>query len=298
MEQVCPRLILVTAVPITSDTMGAVLSKIPGVDRKKTQIPVADGTETWIYTPDGAQGPLPYIFYVHGGGFIAGSISVYDPIATDLVLRTGYALVFPEYKLAPEAQWPEQQEQCFRVLQWITQHGRNHNLINDKFAIVGDSAGGVLLSNMNIMAYQTDLKIPYNVLLSPLACLDYTGQPTGSQLEFWNGPFLTGPVMSKFIDAYLPASVNRASELVSPCNMSETTARAFAPTLIITSSADILRDGAEALVEVLQKAGCEAVLFRAHGQMHDTAVLEGTRNGPTPRTIMTLIAAVLRQRLG
>lgn len=70
------------------------------------------------------------------------SISVYDPIATDLVLRTGYSLIFPEYKLAPEAQWPAQQEQCFGVLEWTVRNGASMNLITDKFAIMGDSAAG------------------------------------------------------------------------------------------------------------------------------------------------------------
>lgn len=70
------------------------------------------------------------------------SISVYDSVATDLVLRTGYALVFPEFNLAPEAQWPEQQEQCFEVLEWMLQNGNDYNVVPDKFAIVADSAAG------------------------------------------------------------------------------------------------------------------------------------------------------------
>lgn len=46
--------------------------QLPGVERNMIQVPVANGTDTWIYTPEGAKGPLPYIFYVHGGAFVAG----------------------------------------------------------------------------------------------------------------------------------------------------------------------------------------------------------------------------------
>lgn len=60
------------------------------------------------------------------------------------MLKTGYAVVFPEYKLAPEAKWPEQQEQCFDVLEWVTKNGKSHNVIPDNFAIVADSAAGKL----------------------------------------------------------------------------------------------------------------------------------------------------------
>lgn len=69
-------------------------------------------------------------------------MEAYDGLATELVLSTGYALVFPEYRLSPEAKWPEQQDQCFAVLEWLTKHGACHNLVTDKFAMIGDSAGG------------------------------------------------------------------------------------------------------------------------------------------------------------
>lgn len=151
---------------------------------------------------------------------------------------------------------------------------------------------------MNVMAQRGKLGIPYNVLLNPVANLDYHGKPTASRHEFWNGPYLTGVAMHRFVDAYLSASVDRASELVSPSHMSENTARAFAPTLIVTSSADILRDEAEELGERLQKAGRDVAVIRAHGQMHASAVIEATRSGSTPKMVMTLVTAALKQRLG
>lgn len=142
------------------------------------------------------------------------------------------------------------------------------------------------------------LSVPYNVLLNPVANLDYSGKPTASRHEFWGGPYLTGEVMRRFAGAYIPAWVDRASELVSLSKMSENTAQAIAPTLIITSSADILRDEAEELGERLQKAGRDVAILRAHGQIHDSAVIEVTRSGPTPKMVMTLVTASLKQRLG
>lgn len=53
-------------------------------------------------------------------------------------------LVFPEYKLAPESKWPQQQEQCFDILEWVTKNGKSHNVIPNNFAIVADSAAGKL----------------------------------------------------------------------------------------------------------------------------------------------------------
>ncbi|KAI8951095.1 Alpha/Beta hydrolase protein [Xylaria longipes] len=271
--------------------------QLPGVNRNMISIPVWNGTDTWIYTPTSSSGPLPYIYFIHGGGFVAGNITVYDSIVTDLVLKTGYAVVFPEYKVAPESQWPEQQEQCIDILEWVTKNGKSHDIIPDNFAIVADSAAGVTAFNVNLLAVKKNLEIPYNIFLNPVASLDYDAQPTLSRFEFWNGPYLTVPGPRKFAHEYLPDSVNRSSEEASPMNVSNETASIFPPTLIITSSADVLRDEAEILGQKLQQAGRDVVIIRADGQLHDSAVLEFTRSGPTPKLVVTIMAAALKERI-
>lgn len=149
------------------------------------------------------------------------------------------------------------------------------------------------------MAQQKGLSVPYNVFISPMATLDYFNKPTPSGFEFWDGPFLTIPAMRRFVNAYAPAgTVDRASELTSPSTaMSDAVAAKFAPSLIVTSSVDVLRDEAEAMGERLQRAGRDVAVFRAHGQLHDSVALNALRVGPTPRMIMTLIAAALKERL-
>jgi hypothetical protein len=51
--------------------------------------------------------------------------------------------VFPAYTLAPEAQYPTQQEQCYAAVKWVREHGHSKELDEEKFAIVSDSAGGM-----------------------------------------------------------------------------------------------------------------------------------------------------------
>lgn len=60
----------------------------------------------------------------------------------DLTVRTGFAVIFPEYTLAPKQVFPVQQEQCYTTLKWISEHGETHGLICDDIALFGDSAGG------------------------------------------------------------------------------------------------------------------------------------------------------------
>lgn len=69
-------------------------------------------------------------------------MEVYDSICRELVLGTGFALVFVEYSLAPEKKFPTQQDECFAVAQYITKNGAKLDLKTDKIAVAGDSAGG------------------------------------------------------------------------------------------------------------------------------------------------------------
>jgi acetyl esterase len=58
-------------------------------------------------------------------------------------MQTGFAVVFPEYTLAPKARFPTQHEQCYAVVKWVHEHGRTEGLRQEGFAIVGDAAGGL-----------------------------------------------------------------------------------------------------------------------------------------------------------
>lgn len=97
----------------------------------------------------------------------------YDSICRDLALQTGFAVVFPEYTLAPEARYPTQQEQCYATVKWVSQHGHTKGLSQNAFSIVGDSAGGQLTPAVTILCSTRKPVIPirYQVLLSPVTDL-------------------------------------------------------------------------------------------------------------------------------
>lgn len=99
--------------------------------------------KTVIYKPRGAEERTPFVYFVHGGGFIVGSSFEWEAFLFDLVMRTGLAVVFPEYTLAPEKKFPAQLEQCLEVLQHLTNNGKNHGLKTEKLSIASDSIGGM-----------------------------------------------------------------------------------------------------------------------------------------------------------
>jgi acetyl esterase len=71
----------------------------------------------------------------------------YHGICADLALKTGAAVVFPEYTFVPDAHFPTQHEECYSVVKWVHTHGKSVGLNAHRIAVVGDSAGGMLSSS-------------------------------------------------------------------------------------------------------------------------------------------------------
>lgn len=49
---------------------------------------------------------LPVLLYFPGGGHMAGSITVYDPICRKLAVQSSHLLISADYRLAPECPYP------------------------------------------------------------------------------------------------------------------------------------------------------------------------------------------------
>jgi len=93
-----------------------------------------------IYRPKGAQGVLPVVMYLHGGGWVLGSKNTHDRLLRDMVNATGAAFVFVSYTPSPEAQFPTSLEQCYAATKYVAEHGKELRLDGGRLAVMGDSA--------------------------------------------------------------------------------------------------------------------------------------------------------------
>src|SRR3954447_9482346 len=89
-----------------------------------------------VYAPEDAHGA---ILWIHGGGWIMGNLTSYDPLCRALANRTGAIVASVDYRLAPESPFPGPGEDCERALRWLAAEFPDQPL-----AIAGDSAGGNL----------------------------------------------------------------------------------------------------------------------------------------------------------
>src|SRR6266852_8929660 len=117
---------------------------------------IADGPSTQvalrILRPQHAEAPLPVVVYLHGAGWVFGSKKTHDRLMRELAVGAGAAVVFPEYRLSPEAKYPTALEECYSVVTWVAECGREHGLDAERLAVAGDSVGGNLAAAVTLLS--------------------------------------------------------------------------------------------------------------------------------------------------
>src|SRR5258706_4801970 len=107
--------------PLEAQALRAVLDNpMPGpiaaiAARRDLEVPGAAGPiAARLYHP--ALGEIvPLVLFLHGGGWVVGTLDTHDRLAAELAARSGCALLSIGYRLAPEHRFPEGLEDCLAV---------------------------------------------------------------------------------------------------------------------------------------------------------------------------------------
>jgi len=248
-----------------------------------------------LIKPAGIAGTLPVILYIHGAGWVLGSPQTHDLLVRNLAVGAQAAVVFPDYRRAPEAQYPSQIEEAYTAAAWIVEHGSEHGLDPDRVAIAGDSVGGNMTIAVTLMAKERGgPSFSAQLLYYPVTD---AGMDTGSYHQFADGYFLTRAGMAWFWDQYLPDETRRSDILASPIGGSTEELAGLPPAMVITGEADVLRDEGEAYATKLRAAGVEVTATRYGGIIHDFVMLHPLAATHAARTATTQGAAFLREAL-
>jgi acetyl esterase/lipase len=95
-----------------------------------------------LFLPAGA-GPFACVVCLHGGGWLKGDkagIQVYSRLLAD----AGFAAISANYRFASDAPHPAQEQDLFRVLDWIAREGTAFGLDPVRVGFSGSSAGAHL----------------------------------------------------------------------------------------------------------------------------------------------------------
>jgi acetyl esterase len=179
-----------------------------------------------LIKPAGA-GTLPVILYIHGAGWVLGSPNTHDLLVRNLAVGAEAAVVFPDYRRAPEAQYPSQIEEAYATAVWIVDHGSEHGLDPGRLTIAGDSVGGNMAAAVTLMAKDRGGPgFAAQLLYYPVTDAE---MDTGFYHQFAEGYFLAAAGMAWFWDQYLPGESRRGDILASPLRATRSSSPACRP---------------------------------------------------------------------
>ncbi|MEV0227262.1 alpha/beta hydrolase [Streptomyces sp. NPDC050704] len=261
---------------VLDDLQAAPIEKLDARDKWVTVPAEVGDVRVRIVKPVDAEGALPVVLYVHGGGWVIGNAGTHDRLVRELAVGAKAAVVFVEYDRSPEAKYPVAIEQAYAAAQWITKQGAQEDLDASRMAVAGDSVGGNMTAALTIMAKQRgDVSFVHQSLYYPVTD---AAQDTDSYREFAAGPYLTAKAMAWFWDCYTTDPAQRAEITASPLRADPAELAGLPPALVLVDENDVLRDEGEAYARKLTEAGVPTTSIRYNGTLHDFMMLNPIRS--------------------
>jgi monoterpene epsilon-lactone hydrolase len=121
---------------------------------------IVGGVHGRWYRPNGID-PVGTILYLHGGGYIGTSPSMYGFFVAALARRTRCEIFVADYRLAPEFPFPAGLEDAVVVMRELQAMGVPHG----RLFVAGDSGGGGLANSLVMAGDYVDLPTPAGLLL-------------------------------------------------------------------------------------------------------------------------------------
>lgn len=238
------------------------------VSVSRTEDRMISGVPVRMYVPATATArPRGAVVYLHGGGWVFGSVTTLDGVCRRMADRSTLVVVSVGYRLAPEHPWPAAVDDGDAVVAALAGGG---TAVSDlgveatRIVVAGDSAGGFLAAVLARRARDAGRPLAGQVLVYPAirrAALDVfddgvgaaAGLSAGSMRWYWD-QFLAGADPR---DADAGELDPTAAELTG-----------LAPALVLTAEHDVLCGEGEAYADALQVAGVDVTADRLLGLPH------------------------------
>ncbi|KIK64242.1 hypothetical protein GYMLUDRAFT_241425 [Collybiopsis luxurians FD-317 M1] len=153
-------------VPLLAEKRGFIGS----ISRRTFKYGATDRHKLDVYYPEkpASNGKTPVLFHVYGGGYASGARTLPEP--ADLAYANigayfankGFITVIADYRLLPEAKYPDPIVDVRDAIVWITEnphslsHGSVTNADSDSFFIIGHSVGATNISTIFLLSLLPD----------------------------------------------------------------------------------------------------------------------------------------------
>ena len=215
--------------------------------------------------------PCPLLVYFHGGGFMLGTLALYDTTCRRLALGGACAVLSVGYRLAPETIFPGPVLDAYTATKWAADNARLLNIDPARIAVGGDSAGGNLAAVVAQMAEDSrEFAVALQLLIYPVTD---QSREYPSYVRNESGYMLTRKALHWFMDNYIPDHRDRQDTRASP--MLRENLQDLPPALIISAEYDPLVDENEAYAKRLSDAGVATQYVCFPGMIHPFFTLGG-----------------------
>jgi len=231
------------------------MAKLPDdISRKNVDI---DGLPAaWISPETDAK---TVILYLHGGGYVTGSLESHQMLCADLAREAKARILFPEYRLAPEQPFPAALEDAWKAYRWLLAQGVEAGNI----FVAGDSAGGGLGLALTLSLRDGREPLPAGVVcISPWTDLTMSG---ASHQENAKVEVSLHPDSLRLWAFSYAGAGDLKNPLISPYFAEYA---GFPPTLIQVGSQEVLLDDARVVAEKAGSAGVDVTLSVYEGMWH------------------------------
>ena len=222
--------------------------------------------ELVLLRPALADGPVPVLLHVHGGGLIAGR--AHDDLVPTLELAdaTGCAVASVEYRLAPEHPYPAAVDDVYAALSGLIDAAGRLGLDRRRVVLHGVSAGGGLAAAAGLLARDRGGPQPAGLLLVCPMLDDRNDTASAHQMQGHGAWDRTANATGW--QAYLPAVAGTAEVPGYAAPGREQDLAGLPPAFLDVGSAETFRDEVVAFASRLWSCGGDAELHVWPGGVH------------------------------
>jgi acetyl esterase/lipase len=195
------------------------------------------------------------LLYLHGGGYVGTSPSMYAFFVAELAKSTGCAVFVADYRMAPEFPFPAGLQDAVSVLEGLLEDG----IPAERTFVAGDSGGGGLATSLMWAAEAHHLpRLAGLLLFSPEVDLQLDEpsifENADADILPWNIPTA----------AYLQG-IDPSADYVSAIHQH---VDRWPPTYVCWGGDEMFRDAIRRLVQHLQEANVETTAREVPGMFH------------------------------
>ncbi len=229
------------------------------------------------------------VVYMHGGGFILGSLDSHDDICCGIAQDAGVMVIAVDYRLAPEHIFPAAFDDCVTAVGWVFDNSAMLEIDRSRILLTGDSAGGNLAAATCLFRRDLGQEMPAGQVLIYSA---FGGdKTTGSYVSRRDAPGLTTADMEQYEQLYLGSGAdrNRTSKFYAP--LEETRYDGLPPAFLVACEWDPLRDDSFEYAERLRAADVEAEVRHEPELVH--ACLRARYSSPAAEAMFQAIVSAI-----